>query len=96
MKFGKNITITISEDEVIDSEHLQNVLNGTVKKDIPYFNLLDDDELAKLIEYMTENNLIIKPGKYTFNQSWKFDNGEFMLNSGEKRKIFEFQQQNID
>ena len=93
MKFGKNITIIISESEMIDSTYLQNVHDGTVKKDYPYFDLLNDDDFVKLIEYMTDNNYIIKPGTYTFNPAWRFDNGEFILNNGEKRKIFEFQQQ---
>lgn len=90
MKFGKNITIIISESEMIDSTYLQNVLNGTVKKDYPYFDSLNDDDFVKLIEYMADNNYIIKPGTYTFNQAWRFDNGEFILNNGEKRKILEF------
>lgn len=93
MKFGKNITIIVFESEMIDSTYLQNVHDGTVKKDYPYFDLLNDDDFVRLIGYMADNNYMVKPGTYTFNQAWEFDNGEFILNNGERRKIFEFQQQ---
>lgn len=91
MKFGKNITITILDNEFINSTYLQNVLDGVIKKDYPYFDSWDNDELAQLIEYMADNNYIIKPGTYTFNQTWGFDDGEFVINESEKRRIFEFQ-----
>ena len=92
IKLGKNITIVIPETEIIDSTYLQNVLDGAGGKNCLYFDAWEAKELAKLIDYMDDNNYIIKPGTYTFNQAWTFDNGEFVINNGEKRTIFEFQQ----
>ena len=91
MIFGKNITITITDNETIDAEHLQKVLDGEVKKEMPYFDLWDNDELKKMIDYMNENNYIIIPGQYTFNQAWNFESGLFVLNNGEKREVFKFE-----
>lgn len=90
MKFGKNISITVSDNEVVDANYLQKVLDGEVKKEVPYFDLLDDKELKSLIDYMEQNNFIIVPGQYAFNQAWAFDNGVFVLNNGEKREVLKF------
>ena len=91
MRFGKNITIFVSDDETIDADNLQEVLNGNIKKETPYFDQWDNDELKNLIDYMRENNYSIVPGQYTFNQAWGFRNGVFVLNNGEKREIFKYQ-----
>ena len=89
---GKNITVVISDSESVDYKHLQKVSDGEVHKDVPYFDMMAEEELEKLIDYMEENNYIILSGTYTFNQSWKFNNGEFELPSGEKNKVFDFKQ----
>ena len=91
MRFGKNITIDIADNETIDAEHLQKVLEGKYKIETPYFDLMDQEELAKMVEYMRQNDYITAPGKYILNQAWSFEDGVFILNNGEKRKIFEFQ-----
>ena len=91
MEFGKNITITVSETETVDAEYLQRVLDGEVKKDAPHFDLWDNGELEKMIAYMKQNDYMIAPGQYTFNQAWDFENGLFVLNSGERLEVFKFQ-----
>jgi len=92
MYFGKTLTIAISENETIDADYLQRVLSGEVKRDSPFFDLWDTQEFIKLIDYMDKNDLILVPGEYTFNQSWKFDDGFLVLNSNEKREVFQFEQ----
>jgi hypothetical protein len=91
MKIGKNITVTITENETVDAEHLQRVFDGELKKEIPYFDLLDNDELKNMIDYMKQNDYVIVPGQYTFNQGWHFKNGVFILNSGKTLEVFKFQ-----
>ena len=74
------------------------MLDKDIKKDVPYFDQWDSDEFKKLIEFMKENNYIIKPGKYTFNQAWGFEDGLFCIKrldkngkiSIEKREILKF------
>lgn len=91
MLFGKNISITISEGEIVDAVYLQQVLDGDVKKEVPYFDLWNKEELKKMIVYMDKNDYMIVPGKYTINQAWSFEDGKFVLNNGEKREVFKFQ-----
>ena len=90
LMFGKNLEIVISENDIVDSEHLQEVLDGKIQKDVPYFDVWNDEELLKLIEYMADNNYTIVPGRYVINQSWRFSDGKFILNNGEKRAVFKF------
>ena len=45
---------------------------------------------------MKEKNLMIVPGEYTFNQAWRFEDGIFILNNGEKREIFKFTTKPMD
>ncbi len=62
----KNFTLIIPEYE--DFDYLKVETN-------PYgddFYMLFDSELNKLIEYMKENNLVIKPGHYKLNESDRF------------------------
>ena len=92
MHFGKELIITISEGEIVDAEYLQQVLDGKTKRDKPFFDLWDKQEFKKMIDYMKKNNLILVAGKYTFNQSWKFDNGFFVSNNNEKHEVFRFKQ----
>lgn len=96
MKLGKNLTITISDDETVDANYLQKILDKEIVKDVPYFDMWDDVELKNLIDYLSINNYVIKPGTYTFNQAWGFDNGMFTLNNGEKREVFKFVSKKID
>ncbi|MDR1066348.1 MAG: hypothetical protein LBL35_02785 [Clostridiales bacterium] len=90
MRFGKNITFKVAEDETVDFEHLQKVLDGEIKRDTPYFHLWSEEDLEKLIKYMETNNYVIVPGEYTFNQGWIFEDGAFVTNSGEKLEILRF------
>ncbi|MDR1350536.1 MAG: hypothetical protein LBJ59_07150 [Zoogloeaceae bacterium] len=90
MRFGKTINLEITKDEMVDFEHLQKVLDGKIKKSTPHFDLLNRDGLKELIEYMKTNNYVIVSGKYVFNQGWKFEKGDFITNSGERREIFRF------
>lgn len=91
MRFGENLTIIITADETVDADHLEKVLDGTIKKDVPYFDLWDETELTKLINYLEENAYYIKEGTYTFNQAWGFEDGKFVLNNGERREVFKYQ-----
>jgi uncharacterized protein with ACT and thioredoxin-like domain len=90
MRFGKNITVRVMENEEIDFRYLQKVLDGEIKKVAPYFNLWNKEDLKKLIEYMKTNNYVIVSGEYTFNQSWSFEEGAFVTNGGEKLEILKF------
>ena len=92
MHFGKKLIITISEGEIIDAEYLQQVFDGKTKRDKPSFDLWDKQEFKKMIDYMDKNNLILVSGEYTFNQSWKFDNGFLVSNNNEKHEVFKFKQ----
>ncbi len=89
-KFGKDLTITVTENECVDAEYLQKVLDGEIKKDVPYFDLWDEEELKELIDYMAQNEYVIIPGQYTLNQTWLFEDGMFVLSSGEKCEVFKF------
>ncbi len=90
-KVGKNIIVTVSPEEVVDAEYLQDVVNETIKKDTSHFGLMTETELLQMIEYMEENKYIIKSGEYELNQSWDFEDGEFILNNGQKEKVFVFE-----
>ena len=87
---GKNLTVTVSEDEIIDADYLRKVLEGEANKDESVFYLWDSEELTKLIDYMSENDLIIAAGQYSFNQACNFEDGFFTLNNGEKQQVFKF------
>jgi len=90
-KVGKHIIVDVSPEEVVDAEYLRDVSNGTIKKDTHHFGLMDKTELLQMIEFMEENNYIIKSGEYELNQSWDFEDGEFILNNGQKEKVFVFE-----
>lgn len=91
MRFGKNITISIDDGEVVDAERLQQLDDNRYDSVIGGLLLMDESVIKAIIEYMRENGYSIKPGQYTFNQSWRFEKGKFVLNNGEKREIFKFQ-----
>ncbi len=90
LKFGKNLEIIISDDEVIDASYLKKVLDGEIVKDIPYFDMLGDTEFTKLINYMEKNDYIIQAGNYIINQAWQFEDDVFMLNDGKKKEVLKF------
>lgn len=94
IEIGKNLTITISESECIDAEYLQKVLNGQIENDVHNFDIWNEKELKKLADYMEQNGYVIVPGQYTLNQAWRFENGMFVLNGGDKREVFEFSKTN--
>lgn len=72
-KVGKQLTIIISEDTVVDSEYITKVMNGEIETNTPNFDLLDKSECEKLISYMEDNKLVIVAGKYEINQGWRFE-----------------------
>ena len=86
----KSFDVTVDESEIVDAQYLQKVLDERIVKDVPYFDLLDSDQLEKMINYMSENNFMITPGTYKLNQSWKFEDGLFKINNGKKQEIFKF------
>ena len=90
MEFGKSFNITIGESETIDDQYLQKVLDSTIVKDVPYFDMLGNEQLKTMISYMSANNLVIAPGTYTINQSWKFKDGLFETGNGQSQEIFKF------
>jgi outer membrane protein assembly factor BamE (lipoprotein component of BamABCDE complex) len=90
MRLGKNLIITISNDEIIDAEYLQKVFDGEIKKEALFFNMLDNTEFKNMINYMKQNNYMIVAGQYTINQAWRFEDGLFIMSNGEKRKVVEF------
>lgn len=70
LKIGKELYITIEDNNIIDAEYLSKVADGTNDSAL---SLWDSEELPKLINYMKKNNFIIEPGKYTINQAWPFE-----------------------
>ena len=80
--YRKIVAISDISPEELDAEAIRN--------DDTSFALLDEKEFLKLIDYLQENNFRIKPGIYTFNQAWDFDDGDFILPNGERRKVLEF------
>lgn len=71
LKIGKNLHITVRENEIVDAEYLSRVADGRIN-DSP-FESWDNEEMPKLIEYLKKNDFIIEPGKYTINQAWPFE-----------------------
>lgn len=63
---GKVLTFQIREDEVFDYSMIDNDYRPSL------FGVWDTSEREKLIEYMKENNLVIKPGRYKFHQGDRF------------------------
>jgi len=88
-RIGKELTIVVEENELIDAEYLKGTLNSEATID-NNFRLMDDNELNKMIDYMEKHNLKLAPGKYTFNQAWRFDNGKMVTHSGEFVDVFVF------
>ena len=87
---GKEITINIS-DTVIDGEKLQNISEcETNDSELSKFNMMNEDAMSALIKYLNDKCYIIEPGNYTFNQSWHFENGHFILNNGNKIEVFKY------
>ena len=60
---GKSFSVSIAEDETVDAEYLKRVKSGEIKKDVPYFDMLDEATLTNLIEYMENNEYEIVPGE---------------------------------
>lgn len=89
LRIGKTIHFSISEDETVDAEHLRNVMDGKIKKDVPYFDMLDKATMTNLIEYMENNEYEIIPGEYGINQGWRFKDGLFIVGD-ETREILKF------
>lgn len=86
---GKSFSVSISEDETVDAEYLKRVKSGEIKKDVPYFNMLNEPALTNLIEYMENNEYEIVPGEYSINQGWGFRDGIFIVGD-EPREILKF------
>lgn len=79
---GKTIYINISNNDVVDYKSIgmgKKDENGLSKQ---WFDMWDRIEREKLINYMDENNFIIKPGSYELNQTTYFE---------EALKIFNFE-----
>ncbi len=89
MSFGKNITITVAEGELVDSVYLNQVLNGEISKDVP-FGMWNNEALSKLAEYLERNNYVVAPGQYDINQAWGFEDG-YIIVGDEKREILRFE-----
>lgn len=70
--FGKELNINIYSDEIIDYLKIDTARmgNGAPK---PWFDIWDKSERKKLIEFMKNNNLKIKPGSYSINQADRFE-----------------------
>lgn len=62
---GKEITIYVGEGDIGDYKFVQ---------ESNQFELWNDNEKKQLINYMENNNLVLKPGKYKINQATKFEN----------------------
>lgn len=86
---GKSFSVSIAEDETVDAEYLKRVKSGEIKKDVPYFDMLDEATLTNLIEYMENNEYEIVPGEYGINQGWGFRDGLFIVGD-ETREILKF------
>jgi len=69
LMIGKNTSITIPKDITANADYIKN--NRF---------LINDSEFRKLVEYMRENNLRIKPGTYTYNQTVRYEALREILN----------------
>jgi hypothetical protein len=80
LRIGKNFTVNIPEDVIVDASFIDKVNKGEIEYKRPnglypqkFFNLIGDEERNKLINYMADNQLVIEPGLYTINQAWSAD-----------------------
>ena len=85
--YGKEMTIEVTEKEMIDAEYLQKVVDGEITGVGVLWNLWNERELKKVIDYLDKNNLMLAPGIYTFFQHSAFKDG-FLVIGGEKIKVF--------
>lgn len=103
MKIGKDLYITVSDNEIIDSTYLKNVFNFDIEStgkrlsdieeltNLGSLRLWNSAEFEKMINYMDDNNFMILPGTYTINQTYKFKDGLFEIGNGKQCEIFKFQ-----
>lgn len=77
---GKNIYITIHQNEIVDYKTL---LKSQEKK--YNFDLWSQKEREKLVEFMKSNNYIIEPGSYVINQASSFENAKNIFRFSEKK-----------
>ena len=87
--YGKELTVEVAEKEMIDAEYLQKVIDGEITGSGVFWELWNERELEKMIEYLDENNLMLAPGIYTFFQQSEFEDGLLVLN-GEKTEVFKY------
>jgi len=69
-RIGKDLTINISEEMEVDSSFINKVVHEKINCDGTFFGMIDDEECKKLVEYMSDNNLVIETGVYIINQTW--------------------------
>ena len=81
---GKKIYINVPEKMIVDVSLIQKVLNEEIEYEEHFFDMIYEDALNELMNYMSTNNLVIKPGFYILNQAWS---GEKIIEALEFRKI---------
>ena len=87
--YGKELMVEVTEREVIDAEYLQKVVDGEITGVDVLWDLWNERELEKMIDYLDKNNFMLAPGIYTFFQQSEFEDGVLVLN-GEKNEVFKY------
>ena len=70
---GKELIIVIPQDVICDANYIIEAERGEITHLGPFFDMIDHVECEKLINYISENHLTIKPGTYIINQTWSFE-----------------------
>lgn len=80
IRIGKKLYIFIPEDIVVDASYIDKVNKGEIEHKEPgqlfsmvFFDMINSEECNKLIDYMSNNQLVIEPGTYIINQAWRVD-----------------------
>ena len=73
LKIGKDLYIRITDDMNVDADFISDVLNERIYYKNVFFDMIDDEECQKLIDYMSQNNLVIESSLYVINQAWLFE-----------------------
>ncbi len=70
IEIGKDIYLIIDEDEIVDYKYLEKIIGQETDNTL---ELIKDEVLVELRDYMYENNLKFKEGDYVLNQADDFD-----------------------
>lgn len=61
IKVGKQLVVVVDKNDIVDYHFFEN------------YDIWDLSETIKMKDFMKRNNLKLKPGKYVFNQAYKYE-----------------------